>query len=519
VVFLRATGNLSTGGTAVDVTEEVHLENRALAVRAARVAGLDVAGIDLICDDVSRPWTVAAAGICEVNAAPGLRMHMAPSEGTSRDVAGAIVDLLVPPPGDATIPIAAITGTNGKTTTARMVAHLLSSPGTRVGLATTDGIYIDGLPACRGDMTGPVSARMVLDDPTVDVAVLETARGGLLRAGMAFRRCAVGAVLNVSRDHLGLGGVETLEDLAEVKRIVVEVAKDTAVLNADDPLCLGMRAHVGARRICLVSMRHDNPEVERHLANGGLAVMMMPEGTERMIVLAEEERRITILSPTEIPATLQGRAAFNTQNALFAVAIAHAMGATVQQLRDGLRSFDTTFARAPGRFNICDAHPFRVVLDYGHNPAAVEAVGRAAADMAPLARRICVLAAPGDRRDEDIRAVGRMAARYFHQFVCRHDVPLRGRGPLEVPMLLRDGLVEAGITPDAIAIVPDEIPAIHAAMRQARRGDLVVVFGDAIDEAWRTIVEFEPSGAVPAVPEPAIFRTAPRHRLLLAPRG
>jgi cyanophycin synthetase len=501
MVCLRATGNLSTGGTAVDVTDEVHPENAALAVRAARAIGLDVAGIDFITEDIGRPWR-DGGGICEVNAAPGLRMHIAPAEGTPRDVAGAIMDQLFPHPDDASIPIAAITGTNGKTTTARMTAHILSTgegggPARRprVGLATSDGIYIDGVACARGDMSGPVSAQMVLRDPGVDVAVLETARGGLLRAGLAFRRCTVGAVLNVTRDHIGIGGIDTVEELAELKRIAVEVAQRVAVLNADDDRCLAMREHITAQRTCLVSMRDDNPHVAAHTAAGGMAVLLQSDGDGGRIVLEEAGERAPIAAARTVPATLQGSASFNTQNALFATAIARGMGASVAQIRDGLASFDTSFSRTPGRLNICDVHPFRVVLDYGHNAAAVAAMGRTAEAMAPQSRRICVIAAPGDRLDEDIRAIARAAAPHFHNFVCRHDEPLRGRGPLDVPGLLRDGLLHAGVPAARIAVVPDERDAITAALRQARVGDLVVVFGDAVEDAWRTIVTFEPGPA------------------------
>jgi cyanophycin synthetase len=517
MVPLRATGNLSTGGTAVDVTDELHPDNAAMAVRAARTVGLDVAGIDFISPDIGRAWSDAGGGVCEVNAAPGLRMHIAPAEGTPRDVAGAIVDFLFPRPADASIPIAAITGTNGKTTTARMVAHIVAGHLGRVGLATSDGIYIDARRVAAGDTTGPISAQMLLHDSGVDAVVLETARGGILRAGLAFRRCTVGAVLNVTRDHIGLDGIETVEALAALKRTVIEVAADTAVLNADDPLCLAMLEHTPARRKCLVSMRQDNPDVAQHVERGGIAVVLAGAADAAAIVLLDGSARTDVIETRAIPATLGGLAQFNTANALFATAIAHSLGVPLPLIASRLRSFDTTFARVPGRLNICDMHPFRVVLDYAHNPAAVEAMGRTALAMAPDAQRICVLAAPGDRGDDDIRAVGRAAAPHFHRVVCRHDTSLRGRTADEVPRLLREGLLAAGMAPDAVEMIPDEIPAITAALHHARAGDLVVVFCDAVEDAWRAIVDFKAALAPQCLPASITRAHSAGRRVVAAP--
>jgi cyanophycin synthetase len=295
----------------------------------------------------------------------------------------------------------------------------------------------------------------------------------------------------VTRDHIGSDGIDSVEALAAVKRTVVEVAGDTAVLNADDPLCLDMAAHTPARRTCLVSLRPDNPAVVQHTTRGGLGAVL----DSGSIFLLDGPLRIPVLEARRIPATLAGAAHFNTANALFATAIAYALGVAPAHIAHRLRSFDSSFDRVPGRLNICDAHPFRVVLDYGHNPAALEAMGRAAAAMAPHAQRICVLAAPGDRTDDDIRAVGRAAAPYFHRVVCRHDTSLRGRTPDEVPRLLREGLLAGGMASAAIDIVPDELPAIATALRHARAGDLVVVFCDEVRDAWQAILGFR------AIPE------------------
>ena len=285
VVYLRSTGNLSTGGTAVDVTDIVHPDNREMAVRAARAIGLDVAGVDFLCDDISRSYAESGGAICEVNAAPGFRMHVSPSEGTPRDAAGPVMDMLFPPGSPSRIPIAAVTGTNGKTTTSRMIAHIAKMSGHVVGLATTDGVYIDAKLTVAGDMTGPQAARMILRDPTIDVAVLETARGGLLRAGMGYKRCNVGAVLNVQADHLGLKGIDTLQQLAKVKRVVVEVAKDAAVLNADDAECLKMAEHTNATSLVYVTMDHRHALVREHIRAGGKALVLEEGMNGQMITL------------------------------------------------------------------------------------------------------------------------------------------------------------------------------------------------------------------------------------------
>ena len=307
IVYLRSTGNLSTGGTSVDVTDAVHPDNREMAVRAVEAIGLDVGGVDFLTPDITQSYREEGGAICEVNAAPGFRMHMAPSEGTPRDVAGNVLDMLFPPGTPSRIPIAAITGTNGKTTTSRMLAHIHKLAGRTVGLTTTDGVYIDGNRTVEGDMTGPIAARMVLGDPQVDVAVLETARGGLLRAGMGYRHCDVAACLNVKSDHLGLRGVETLEELAKVKRIPIEVARDTAVLNADDPLCLAMADYTEAKVICYVTLNPEHPLVREHIRAGGRALALEAGVNGQMITIYDKGAHIPLLWTHLIPATLEGR--------------------------------------------------------------------------------------------------------------------------------------------------------------------------------------------------------------------
>jgi cyanophycin synthetase len=333
---------------------------------------------------------------------------------------------------------------------------------------------------------------MVLSDPGVDVAVLEVARGGLLRAGMGVRHCDVGAVLNVKSDHLGLRGVGTLEDLAEIKRIVVEVARDTAILNADDPLCLQMADYTEAKHLCYVTMDPTHALVGEHIKAGGRGVVLESGIKGEMITIYDRGAHIPLLWTHLIPATLEGRALHNVQNAMFAAAMAFSMGLKLENIRHGLRTFDTTFFQAPGRMNIFDEHPFKVILDYGHNASAVEVMCQLVSRLDVAGRRICVLAAPGDRRDEDIAEVGRIAAGHFDRYILRRDDGLRGRGPEEVPLLLRDALLEADVPSGQIAVIPDEQAAIEAALCEAQPGDLVLIFADAITRSWKQVIQFRP---------------------------
>ncbi|HEY8257266.1 MAG TPA: cyanophycin synthetase [Gemmatimonadales bacterium] len=508
-VFLRSTGNLSTGGTATDVTDLVHPDNAEMATRAVKAIGLDVGGVDFLTTDITESYKEIGGAICEINAAPGFRMHMAPSEGRARDVAGPVMDMLFPPGTPSRIPIAAITGTNGKTTTARMLAHIQKLAGHTVGLTSTDGVYIDGQRTVPGDMTGPVATRMVLSDPQVDVAVLEIARGGLLRAGMGVRHCDVGAVLNVKSDHLGLRGIGTLEELAKVKRIVVEVARDTAVLNADDPLCLKMADYTEAKHLCYVTMDPTHGLVGEHIKAGGRGVVLESGIKGQMITIYDHGAHIPLLWTHLIPATLEGRAMHNVQNAMFAAAMAFSMGLKLEDVRHGLRTFDTTFFQAPGRMNIFDEHPFKVILDYGHNPAAVEVMCSLIDRLEVVGRRICVLAGPGDRRDEDIKDIGRIAAGHFDRYICRRDDGLRGRRPDEVPNILREALLANGVSPEHIVMIPDEQAATDAALREAQPGDLVLLFADAITRSWKQVIQFQPESPARLVERPRSSRPEP----------
>jgi cyanophycin synthetase len=504
VVYLRSTANLSTGGTATDVTDVIHPDNRDMAVRAIKAIGLDVGGVDFLTTNIAESYKSIGGGICEVNAAPGFRMHVAPSEGTPRDVAGPVIDMLFPPGSPSRVPIAAITGTNGKTTTSRMLAHIAKMAGYTPGLTTTDGVYIDGQRTVEGDMTGPVSARMVLSDPQIDIAVLETARGGLLRAGMGVAKVNVGAVLNVQSDHLGQKGIETLEQLATIKRIVVEVAEDCAVLNADDPNVIVMGGHTDAKTICYVTMDPNHALVREHIRAGGRACALEAGVNGQMITLYDRGSHIPLLWTHLIPATLEGRAMHNVQNAMFAASMAHALGIKLDQIRQGLRTFDTTFYQAPGRMNVFDEHPFRVLFDYAHNAHAVSMMADLAQRLDVEGRRIVVLAGPGDRRDEDIRAIAEAVAGRFDHYVCRRDDALRGREPDEVPKMLAATLRERGVVDAQISLIPDEQEAIDAALRMAGKGDLLLVFADALTRSWKQIIKFKPAAGMtreaPAAP-------------------
>ncbi len=506
VFFLRSTANLSTGGTAIDLTDEVHPDNRAMAIRAVMAVGLDVGGVDFLSQNISQSYKEIGGAIVEVNAAPGFRMHVAPSEGQPRDVAGKVMDMLFPPGTPSRIPIAAITGTNGKTTTSRMLSHILKIAGHHVGLTSTEGVYINGHLTVKGDMTGPMAANIVLRDPTVDVAVMETARGGILRAGLGYNYTNVSACLNIASDHLGLRGIDTLEQLAEVKRVVVEVAEDTAVLNADDPLCLQMADYTRAKKLCYVTMNPGHVLVKEHIKQGGTAVVLEQGINGDMITIYDSGSHIPLLWTHLIPATIEGKAVHNVQNAMFASAMAFAMGVELEQIRHGLRTFDTSFFQAPGRMNQYDEHPFKVILDYGHNPAAVNMVCQTIDRFEISGRKICALSAPGDRRDEDIQAIANEAAGHFDHYILKADDNRRGRDLQEVPQMMRKQLIAQGVADNQIDIIADETEAVNAALSMARQGDLLLIFGDNITRCWKQIINFnsDSAGKQSKKPQPTV---------------
>jgi cyanophycin synthetase len=498
-VVLRSTANLSTGGSAVDRTEVAHPDNIAVAEQAAAVVGLDVAGIDLVTPDVSRSVRVAGGGIVEVNAAPGFRMHLQPSEGAPRNVARPVLRSLFPDAAASRIPIFAITGTNGKSTTVRMVASILQAAGQRVGLTTTSGVYIHNRLIVAADASGPKSARMVLRNPTVDVAVLEVARGGILREGLGYDMCDVGAVLNVTADHLGLKGIDTLKDLANVKSVVVESVRRRghSILNADDPLTIRMARHAGGR-IVWFSMRggEDMPQFLRaHIEEGGLAVVCEPSGSGGEIILHREGERARICSVAEIPATLSGAAGFNVMNALAAAAMTCAHGLDLEIVRRGLQGFTSSFEQNPGRLNIYDNHPFRVIVDYAHNPAALGALAGLVERLRSEHHRVIgMVSIPGDRRDEDIREMGELAAGVFDSMVFREAPDGRGRPPGEVNSLLTEGALAGGAGLEQVQRIIDEGEATSRCLGMARPGDLVVLLPTSVEATWRRVLDFKPGG-------------------------
>jgi len=501
-VKLAATGNMSTGGISIDRTFEAHEENVDIAEEAARVVGLDVAGIDFLTPDISHPVRETGGAIVEVNAAPGFRMHTHPTEGEPQYVANPVIDLLFPPGTPSRIPIIAVTGSNGKTTTVRMISHIFKNMGRRVGMTSTDGIYIDERLVKRADASGPRSAQMVLQNPRVDFAVFEIARGGILREGLGYERNDVAVVLNVTGDHLGLKEIDSLEQLAAVKRVVVEaVPRDGyAVLNADDPLVVEMRKHCPGT-VILFSMQEKNDLVDRWVRRGRKAVVLQRDERGETIVIRDGPKRVMPVAWTQLlPVTFEGRARMNVQNALAATAAAHAVGAHLHDIRQGLRSFNPSMYQSPGRLNLVEVGGIKVLLDYAHNPHGLATVGdfveRMTAPAGPGVTswsaniRLAVIATPGDRRDDDIRELGRVAARYFDDIIIREDDHPRGRKRGETAELVMDGVREAmrkGARAGNVEIVVEEPAAVRRALYRSRPGDLVVLCIDHPERVWRAL--------------------------------
>ena len=477
-VHLRATANISTGGTSIDRTDEIHPRNASLCELAAAAVGLDIAGLDVLTPDISVPFDENGAAIIEVNASPGIRMHTDPDEGTPRDVPGAVLDMLYPPGSEATIPVIVVTGTNGKTTTTRLIAHLFRQTGRRVGFTTTDGVYHQEHLLMEGDLTGPLAADIVLSDPRVEVAVLETARGGILRSGLGYGVCDVGVVMNVSPDHLGMRGIHTVEQLAEVKALIPASVKPGGhtVLNADDPLVLRMREGTPGE-VVLFSFDASHPPVAEHLAAGGTALVVEDEGGRETIVIRRGGERVPVVAAGEVPLTLGGAARFQVQNVMAAVAAVHAQGVGIEEIRAGLMTFLPSGATTPGRMNVLRTSRGRVVVDYAHNPAAV----RALADFARRsgARRVIGLVTmPGDRRDEDLRELGQAAAGMDYVIAKEHPKYLRGRPAGGVARLIGEGLEEGGLPPERWQTVLSEPEAVERALEMMEDGDLVLIVAD-----------------------------------------
>jgi cyanophycin synthetase len=384
-----------------------------------------------------------------------------------------------------------------------MLASIMGSAGFTTGMTSTDGVYIDGHLTVKGDMTGPTSAQIVLRDPSVDFAIMETARGGIAKRGLGYTECNVGACLNVSGDHLGLDGVDTLEQLAAVKRVVVEVAKDCVVLNADDNLCLAMADFCDAKKICYVTTNSGHGLVREHIRSGGLAVVLEQGINGEMITIYDNGAHIPLLWTHLIPATIEGKAMHNVQNAMFAAAMAYSFNTSLENIRQGLRIFDTSFYQAPGRLNIYDQHPFKVILDYAHNPAAFAMITDLAGRLDVAAKRRVVISIPGDRRDEDITEAAKIMAHGFDSFICKADDNRRGRGHDEIPQLLKAALIDQGVAESAIEVVASEEDAVNHGLSQCGPGDLLVVLGDSITRCWKQIIGFNSGSLVESVITPA----------------
>jgi cyanophycin synthetase len=485
MLYLKTTANISTGGTATDRTDEVHPFNISLFERIARIVGLDVAGIDVVAPDVTTPLTESGGGIIEVNAAPGFRMHLAPSDGIARNVAEHVIDMLFPPGTPTRVPVIAVTGTNGKTTTTRLIAHIVKNSGLNVGFTTTEGIYIGNSLIQPGDNTGPVSAQLVLKDPTVEIAVLETARGGIIRAGLGFDRCDIGVVMNVTVDHLGLKDIETIEDMARVKAVVPRAVGRSghAVLNADDELVYAMREDTPGR-VALFSMEEGNPHIVEHTNEGGIACVF----ENGYVTLLKGKWKVRVEKVINIPLSYGGRAAFMIQNVLAATLAAYLQSISIEDIRVGLTTFVPSIAQTPGRLNLIEMGDFTVLIDFAHNPAGMEALQRFVARF-PNKTKTGVIGGTGDRRDDDLLLYGRIAAQMFTNVIVREDDDRRGRAPGESTRLVIEGV--RSVNPDMpVREIGDAPEAINYALRHARKGELVVVLADNVSRSVELVSKF-----------------------------
>jgi cyanophycin synthetase len=477
ICYLRATANLSTGGVAIDRTDEIHPHNIWMAERIAKIINLDIAGIDIVTSDISRPLREVDGVIVEVNAAPGLRMHFSPSEGIARNVAEPIMDMLFPPGTPARIPVVAITGTNGKTTTTRLTAHILKRTGKIVGYTTTDGIYLGDYLVEAGDTTGPQSAQVILQDPTVELAVLETARGGILRSGLAFSACDVGVVLNVAADHLGLGDIESIDDMAHLKSVVAETVHPSgyAVLNADDPMVAAMAKRVKAQ-IAYFSMNPHSELVQSHTQQGGLAAVY----ENGYLSILKGDWLLRIDRAENVPLTMGGRAPFQIANALAASLAAFAQGLSIEDIRLALNSFQASVDQTPGRMNLFDLGNFHALIDYAHNAASYEALGGFVRNWP--GKRIGVVGGPGDRRDEDFLTLGRLSAQMFDQIIIKEDDDTRGRQLGEAAKWIARGIEEINDQSDYCTVL-NETEAVNQALDAAPADSLVVVLPESVTRA------------------------------------
>ena len=485
IVYLKSTANLSTGGTSVDVTDMMHPENIFLAERISRVIGLDVCGIDIMAENLTQPLKENGGVILEVNAAPGFRMHLAPSEGLPRNVAAPVIDMLYPPGKPSRIPIIAVTGTNGKTTTTRLIAHMVKNKGYRVGFTTSDGIYIQNHMMEKGDTTGPLSAEYVLKDPTVEFAVLETARGGILRSGLGFSRCDIGIITNIQEDHLGLSDIHTLADLARVKKVVVNsIKKDGwAVLNADDEEC----RKIGDTLDCNVawfSLDEDSPFVKK-LAKENKICAVYENG---FITIKKGDWKIRIEKVSQVPLTLGGKAKFMIANVLAASLAGYLHGFKTEDISLSLQTFIPSVAQTPGRMNIFDFKNFKVLIDFAHNPNGYLAIEDFLQSV-DSPNKIGIISGVGDRRDEDIKECAAIAGRMFDHIIIRQEKHLRGRTEQEIIDLILEGIRSSG-RDVTYEIIPKEIEALKHAINIAKEGTYITALSDVLTNAIEIVQSY-----------------------------
>jgi cyanophycin synthetase len=485
IVYLKSTANLSTGGTSVDVTDMMHPENIFICERISRVIGLDVCGVDIMAENLTQPLKENGGCILEVNAAPGFRMHLAPSEGLPRNVAAPVIDMLYPPGKESRIPIIAVTGTNGKTTTTRLLAHIVKNNGYKVGFTTSDGIYVQNHMMEIGDTTGPISAEYILKDPTVEFAVLETARGGILRSGLGFSRCDIGIITNIQEDHLGLNDIHNLDDLARVKATVVKsIKKDGwAILNADDTYCLKIAKELTCN-IAYFSLDEDS-EIVKNLSKEGKTVAVYENG---FLTIKKGEWKIRVERATLVPLTLGGKAKFMIANALAATLAGYLYGFKTEDISLSLQTFIPSAAQTPGRMNIFEFKKFKVLIDFAHNPSGYLGV-EDYLNSVEASKKIGIIAGVGDRRDEDIRDCAKIAARMFDHIIIRQEKHLRGRTEEELIGLILDGIAQSGksITHE---IIPKEVEAIKHAINNAQEGTFIVALSDVVTNAIGIVQEY-----------------------------
>ena len=485
VVYLKSTANLSTGGTSIDVTDMMHPENIFLCERISRVIGLDICGVDIMAENLTQPLKENGGCILEVNAAPGFRMHLAPSEGLPRNVAAPVIDMLYPPGKPSRIPIIAVTGTNGKTTTTRLLAHIVKNNGFKVGFTTSDGIYVQNHMMEKGDTTGPVSAEYILKDPTVEFAVLETARGGILRSGLGFSRCDIAIITNIQEDHLGLSDIHTLEDLARVKSTVVKsVKKDGwAILNAEDEQCLKIANELSCN-IAYFSMDENNPKVKKFSKEGKI-VAVYENG---FITIKKGEWKIRVERATHVPLTMGGKAKFMIANVLAATLASYLQGFKTDDISLSLQTFIPSAAQTPGRMNIFEFKKFKVLIDFAHNAAGYRGVEEYLSSV-EATKKIGIIAGVGDRRDEDIKECATIAARMFDHIIIRQEKYLRGRTEDEIIGLIMEGITASGrdVTHE---IISKEVEAIKHAITNAEEGSFITALSDVVTNAIDIVQEY-----------------------------